>query len=468
MRTTRLRRVGLAGAVALASACAGTAAGQTSGATAVPSTAPGSSTQVVELVRRAAVPLSGGERDYDPLMAMIGDARVVLLGESTHGTHEFYAQRARITRRLIEEKGFTAVAVEGDWPHAERVHHFVSGMGSDASAADALAGFRTRFPQWMWSNADVAALLTWMREHNQRAPAASRAGFYGLGVYTLFPSAQAVERYLAAVDPDAARRARERYACFRRYGTDVVRYATAAGSDSAASCRAQAREQREELERRYAALAADAPDTAADALFSALRNAWVVEGAEAYYRIQLEDRGQSFWNLRERHMAGALQALSAHLSRGGRPAKIVVWAHNTHVGDARATQMADAGEVSLGQLVREAVGGGAFLLGFSTYTGTVLAATEWGQPPRVRTVRPALPESWSALFHRTGVGDFFLPLRGTGALAQALGTPRLERGIGVQYLPDSERASHYFAVRLSQQFDAVVHIDSSTALTPLR
>ncbi|HEU4562042.1 MAG TPA: erythromycin esterase family protein [Longimicrobium sp.] len=455
-----LWRVGAAGALALA--YAGAATGQ------APSAAADTSAQVVELVRRAAVPLAGGGRDHDSLLAMVGDARFVLLGEATHGTHEFYAERARITRRLIEEKGFTAIAVEGDWPDAERVHRFVRGMGTDESAAHALAGFRTRFPQWMWSNADIAALVIWMREHNQRAPAADRAGFHGLGMYTLFPSAQAVERYLAGVDPQAARRARERYACFRRHGNDVSRYASAAGADSAASCRTQAREQREEMEQRYAALPADAPDSVADALFSALRNAFVVEGAEAYYRIQVADRGQSFWNLRERHMAETLRSLSAHLSRHGRPAKIVVWAHNTHVGDARATQMANVGEISLGQLVREAFGGESFLLGFTTYTGTVLAATEWGQPPRVRTLRPALPESYSALFHRTGAGNFFLPLRGTGALAEALGTPRLERGIGVQYLPDSERASHYFGVRLSQQFDAVVHIDSSTAVQPLR
>lgn len=460
----RVRHVGVAGALALVSAGAGTraASGQ------APSAAADTSARVVELVRRAAVPLTGGRRDYDSLMAMIGDARFVLLGEASHGTHEFYAERARITRRLIEEKGFTAVAVEGDWPHAERVHHFVRGMGADESAAQALAGFRARFPQWMWSNTDVAALVTWMREHNQRAPAAARVRFHGLGMYTLFPSAQAVGRYLAGVDPQAARRARDRYACFRRHGTDVRRYAAASAADSTASCRTQAREQREELERRYAAVPADAPDSVADALFSAMRNALVVESAEAYYRIQAEGRGQSFWNLRERHMAATLRALSAHLSRGGQAAKIVVWAHNTHAGDARATQMADVGEISLGQLLREAFGGETFLLGFTTYDGTVLASTGWGQSPRVRTLRPALPESYSALFHRTGAGDFFLPLRSTGALAEALGTPRIERGIGVQYLPGSERASHYFAVRLSRQFDAVVHIDGSTALTPLR
>ncbi|HEX9940348.1 MAG TPA: erythromycin esterase family protein [Longimicrobium sp.] len=473
MGAIRLRNLAAAGALALVSACtgacgaggAGTRAAAGTGTVPAPAARADTSAGVVELIRRAAVPLTGGDRDYDTLMAMIGDARFVLLGEATHGTHEFYAERARITRRLIEEKGFTAIAVEGDWPHAERAHLWARGQGSDAGAAQALAGFRTGFPQWMWSNADVAGLMTWMQGFNQRAPAAARAGFYGLDVYTLFPSAQAVERYLAGVDPQAARRARGRYDCFRRYGDDPQRYGAAAAGGG--GCRTQAREQREEMERLYAALPASAPDSAADALFSALRNAFVVENAEEYFRTGFEG-GESTWNLRDQHMAEALQALSAHLSRRGRSPKVVVWAHNTHSGDARVTQMGEAGELNLGHLMRETFDGQTFLLGFTTYTGTVLAATAWGQPARVRNVRPALPESYSGLFHRTGIGNFFLPLRGTGALAEALGTPRLQRAIGVIYLPESERASHYFDARLSQQFDAVVHIDSSTALTPLR
>jgi erythromycin esterase-like protein len=427
----------------------------------------GDDAAAVEAVRRAAVPLNGGEGDWDALLELVGDARFVLLGEATHGTHEFYAERARITRRLIEEKGFTAIAVEGDWPHAERAHFFGRGTGSDATAAQALSGFRSSFPQWMWSNQDIAGLLTWMQSYNQRAPVAARAGFYGLDVYTLFPSAQAVERYLAGVDPEAARRARDRYACFRRYGTDVARYAIAAAAGGTGGCRTQAREQREEMERRYAALSPEVPDSVADALFSALRNSFVVENAEEYFRTQFEG-GESTWNLRDQHMAEALQALSAHLARHGRSPKVVVWAHNTHSGDARVTQMGEAGELNLGHLMREAFDGQTFLMGFTTYTGTVLAATEWDQPARVRNVRPALPESYSGLFHGTGLGNFFLPLRGTGALAEALATPRLQRAIGVVYLPESERASHYFTARLSQQFDAVVHIDTSTAVTPLR
>ncbi|HYH82845.1 MAG TPA: erythromycin esterase family protein [Longimicrobium sp.] len=471
----RLRQVIAAGALAFLSACAGAcgaggAAAESTGGEPAPaagSAGSDSTAALVAMIRQAAVPITGGERDYDPLMAMIGDARFVLLGEATHGTHEFYAERARITRRLIEEKGFTGIALEGDWPLAERVHHFARGRGSDPAAAQALAGFRTRFPQWMWSNAEIAELVNWLRAYNERAPATARVGFYGLDVYTLYESAEAVEAYLAGVDAEAARAARGRYACFDRHGGNVHAYGRASAADSAAGCRAQAEQQRQEMERRYAALPAGAPDSATGALFSALRNARVVENAEEYYRT-LYAGGASTWNLRDRHMAETLEQISAHLARQGRPAKVVVWAHNTHAGDARASRMADAGELNLGQLVRERFAGETFLLGFTTYTGTVLAATAWGQPGRVRALRPALPESYPGLFHRAGVPAFILPLTGTGALAQALATPRPERIVGVVYLPDTERQSHYFTSMLSRQFDAVVHVDTTRALTPLR
>ncbi|HEX8242375.1 MAG TPA: erythromycin esterase family protein [Longimicrobium sp.] len=422
---------------------------------------------VVSLIRAAARPITGSERDYDTLIAMVGDARFVLLGDATHGTSEFYTERARITRRLIEEKGFTAVAIEGDWPWAERVHRHVHGAGGDPGAAEALGGFLSDFPQWMWGSAEVAELVTWLRGWNQRAPHAARVGFYGLDVYTLYPSAQAVERYLAGADTAAAARARQRYRCFAAFGHDPQRYGAAAAVDPRRSCAAPARQVREELEQRYSALPAAGGDpAAADALFSALRNARVVENAEEYFRT-LYEGGTSTWNLRDQHMAEGLEQLGLHLARQGKPPRVVVWAHNTHAGDARVTQQGAAGELNLGHLMRERYDGAAFLVGFTTYTGTVLAASEWGEAGRVRNVRPALPESFAGLFHRSGVGNFLLPLRGTGSLADALAAPRLERAIGVLYLPETERASHYFLTRLSRQFDVVVHIDTTRAVRPL-
>jgi erythromycin esterase-like protein len=452
----------------LVAACAGAGRAQAAPASA-PRAAPADTgeAELVATVRAAALPITGSDRDYDPLLEMIGDARFALLGEATHGTREFYAERARITRRLVEEKGFTAVAIEGDWPWAERVNLHLGGGGSDPGAAEALAGFRSGFPAWMWANQEVAALVTWARAFNQRAPAAARVGFYGLDVYTLYESAAAVERYLAGVDPAAARRARERYRCFDPYGRDPQRYGLEATASPVRSCRARAAQVREELERRYAALPAVPVDAAAeDALFSALRNARVVENAEEYFRT-LYEGGASTWNLRDQHMAEGLEQLAAHLARRGSPARVVVWAHNTHAGDARVTQMGEAGELNLGHLMRERFDGQTFLVGFTTYTGTVLAAGEWGEPGQVRSVRPALAESFGGLFHRTGIPRFLLPLRGGGALAAALAEPRLERAIGVVYLPASERASHYFTTRLSLQFDAVIHVDSTTAVQPL-
>ncbi|HEX2077712.1 MAG TPA: erythromycin esterase family protein [Longimicrobium sp.] len=417
----------------------------------------------LELVRAAAIPLTGAETDYDSLMALIGDARFVLLGEATHGTQEFYRERARITRRLILEKGFSGVAIEGEWPDAQAVHRFI--RGGPSTVENALRGFTSGFPQWMWANTAIRDLVVWMREHNAGRPAEEQVGFYGLDVYSWFESADSVLAYLARTHPAAAVRARERYACLRPYRQAPVRYGAEALRDAARSCQDEAEAQVQEMERLYAAGGGGAH--AADERFSALQNARVVAGGEAYWRAQWEG-GPASWNARDRHMAMTLEHLADHLAAQGRPPKIVVWAHNTHSGDARLTEMGEGGEWNVGQLMRQAFTGEAILVGFTTYHGTVLAAEEWDAPGRVRRLNAALPESYSALFHRTGIPAFLLTFRGREELSAALGEPRLERAVGVVYLPRTERQSHYFTAILSRQFDAVIHVDSTTAVTPLR
>jgi erythromycin esterase-like protein len=420
------------------------------------------------LVRKSARPITGARTDYDPLMEMVGDARFVLLGEATHGTHEFYRERARITRRLIEEKGFGAVVLEADWPDAYRVSQYVTGRGADATAEQSLSGF-TRFPRWMWRNAEFRDLVTWLRSHNEsrRRPAA-KVGVYGMDLYSLTDSARAVAEYLGRVDPPAAVRARTKYACFDAYRDSPERYGRDVAAGRKSSCEGEASEVLREMEKRLAAWRAGAARVRDDDLFSAYQNARVVKNAEAYYRQMYEGRF-STWNLRDSHMAETLRDLTAYLDAlGGPKGKVVVWAHNTHQGDARMTEMGEAGELNVGHLMRRSHDGETVLVGFTTYTGEVMAAGEWGEEGRKMKVRPALPESYSALFHEVGVPNFLLIMRGGGEeLSRSLGEPRLERAIGVIYSPATERQSHYFEARISRQFDAVIHLDVTAAVNPL-
>jgi erythromycin esterase-like protein len=403
--------------------------------------------------------LSGGEGDYDGLLELIGDASVVLLGESSHGTHEFYRERALITRRLIEERGFTAVAVEADWPDAYRVNRYVRGAPEDGDAEEALRGFR-RFPTWMWRNAEVLDFVGWLRAHDDRG--GEGAGFYGLDLYSLYASVDEVVAYLERIDPPAADRARERYACFEQFGHEQG-YGRAASFGVTESCRRAVVAQLTELQRRADAYLRRDGVAAEDEQFYAEQNARLVASAEEYYRSMFADHGTS-WNLRDRHMAETLAHLRDHLERHGDRARIVVWEHNSHVGDARATEMGRRGELNVGQLARERWPGDVFLLGFTTYTGTVTAASAWDAPAERKLVRPALPGSYEALFHEAGESRFLVDL---GRDADLLRGPLLERAIGVIYRPETERASHYFHADLAGQFDAVVHVDETRAVEPL-
>jgi erythromycin esterase-like protein len=422
-------------------------------------------------LRAAAHPLTGAASDYDPLLDLVGDARFVLLGEATHGSAEFYDERARITQRLIEEKGFTAVAVEADWPDAWRVNRYVRGEGSDADGRAALSGFE-RFPSWMWRNTSVLNFVEWLRKRNDAA-GANKTGFYGLDLYSLFTSIQEVLRYLDEVDPVAAQETRKRYACFDHYGEDSQHYGYATGVGLSESCQQGVQTVLRELQQRaFDYMQADGAATGGpnaspeDAFFYAQQNARLVKNAEEYYRTMFRGRISS-WNLRDSHMAETLDALARHLSREGKPARIVVWEHNSHIGDARATEIGRQGEWNVGELARKAYGQDACLIGFTTYDGRVTAASEWDGPALHKHVRPGMPGSYEHLLHGVGMERFFLPLRAPGAARDVLMDERLERAIGVLYLPRTERHSHYFMAQLPRQFDAVIHIDRTSAVTPL-
>jgi erythromycin esterase-like protein len=408
--------------------------------------------------------LSGSSTDYDSLLNLIGDARIVLIGEATHGTHEFYRERSRITRELIDRKGFGAVAVEADWPDAYRVNRYVRGQGNDQSAEESLRDF-IRFPAWMWRNADVLAFLEWLHARNRaQRYDQTKVGFYGLDLYSLRASMEAVVAYLDTVDPQAAAAARYRYSCFdihesggQRYGHSVLRNVAAACEDEVVAQLTDLRNRQEDLLARDGWLAADE-------YFFAERNAHLVLNAERYYREMYRGHVSS-WNIRDTHMAETLYALASHLQQGDGTSRIVVWAHNSHVGDARATEMGVRGEINIGQLARELWSDEVFTIGFTTHHGRVTAASEWGAPAERKRVRPALSGSYEAAFHEMQEPTMLIPTQAPGNAA--LSDLRLERAIGVIYRPETERTSHWFHTDIRAQFDAVIHIDSTTALRPL-
>ncbi|MFN7148031.1 MAG: erythromycin esterase family protein [Microthrixaceae bacterium] len=422
-----------------------------------------SATSDVEQVERRAAAVSGAPSDYDDLLALVGDRRYVLLGEASHGTHEFYRERSRITQRLIDELGFNLVAVEADWPDAYRVNRYVAGETDDADAVAALGDFR-RFPAWMWRNHDVVRFVEWLRARNDAHHPATKAGFYGLDLYSLAASMDSVVSYLDAVDPAAAREARSRYSCFDHVSGQGPEYGHAVSLDVMVPCEEEVVAQLVDLRARSASILAADGMNAEDEYFFAEQNARLVHDAEQYYREMYRGRTSS-WNLRDRHMAATLDALVVHRDRRPPGARVVVWEHNSHVGDARATQMGAGGELNVGELVRRAHPDDALLVGFTTSHGTVTAASEWGGPAERKRVRPAIDGSWERRFHEVGPDQFLLPLGPQGFDPGR--TTLLERAIGVIYRPETERQSHWFRADLARQFDAVIHFDRTTAVEPL-
>jgi erythromycin esterase-like protein len=421
----------------------------------------------LDVLQTAACPLTGATGDFNALIDMIGDARYVLLGEATHGTHEFYKARAEISKRLIREKHFTIVAWEADWPDALRVNRYVNGRGADPDAAAALADFE-RFPVWMWRNADVLDFVGWLRSHNESLPAGhAKTGVYGLDLYSLHRSIDSVIRYLDKMSPEAARAARRRYGCFEDFGSDPETYGMVSSADPAASCENQVVQQLIEMQRHAADFLSGDGRMARDELFFAEQNARVARNAERYYRAMYRGRPNT-WNLRDTHMADTLDHLIAHFETPWEHPKAIVWAHNSHLGDARATEMSQRGELNVGQLVRERHPADSVLVGFTTWTGTVTAASDWGGRAERKRVREGMRGSCEALFHHLGIPRFLLPIREHRQVHRQLASsPLLERAIGVIYRPETERLSHYFNAQISQQFDAIIHFDESRAVEPL-
>jgi erythromycin esterase-like protein len=401
--------------------------------------------------------------DYDQLIELAGDAQIVLIGEASHGTHDFYATRAELTRRLIEEKGFDLVALEADWPDMLRVHRYATGRTEEGDATEALGDFR-RFPAWMWRNTVMVEFVEWLREWNLAPGRDAGVGIFGMDLYSMHASMESVLGYLDKVDPDAARRARDRYGCFEFFGQDPQLYGYATTRGQAESCEDEVVAQLTDLRRKYGELIGRDGEIAEDEFFYAEQNARLVANAERYYRSMFRGRDES-WNLRDAHMTETLRALLSR-SKSGR-SKVVVWAHNSHLGDARATEMSKRGEWNVGQLTRERFSERVFGIGFSTYSGTVTAARDWGGFAERRRVRPGLPGSYEELFHATGTPRFWLDLRERNATTDLLKARRLQRAIGVIYRPDTERWSHYFEACLPEQFDALIHFDETRALQPL-
>jgi protein-L-isoaspartate(D-aspartate) O-methyltransferase len=396
--------------------------------------------------------------NLEPLLQRIGSARVVLIGEASHGTAEFYRMRARITRELIERRGFSFVAIEGDWPDAARIDHYVRHAQYPPSEWTAFA----RFPAWMWRNGETRGFVDWLRARNAALAPESRTAFHGLDLYSLYSSIRAVLDYLDTVDPHTAHVARLRYGCLTPWQSDPATYGRAALTGNYRSCEDSVVAVLSDLRRNKQLYAAGHDG---ERFLDAAQNALLVANAEQYYRIMYYGSRAS-WNLRDSHMFDTLQNLLRH---HGPSSRGIVWAHNSHVGDARATDMSKRGELNIGQLCREEFGNDAYSIGFGTHEGTVAAASEWDGPMQAKTVLPSLEQSHERLFHETGVPRFLLPLRHAASadLRQALSRPRLERAIGVIYRPETERQSHYFQAVLPEQFDEYVWFDRTQAITPL-
>ena len=417
------------------------------------------SSAMEEDIRKRALPLSD-PADLDPLVERIGNARYVLLGEATHGTSEFYEWRAALSRRLIRERGFSFIAVEGDWPDCYRVNRYVKSYeDSGDSAREVLHAFE-RWPTWMWANREVAELAEWLRDHNRRVAPARQAGFYGLDVYSLWDSMHAVVEYLESVDPALARAARSAYRCFEPYGEDAHEYARATAIVPT-TC------EREALSV-LAALRDKAPEYRGDghdAFFNAEQNALVARNAELYYRTMMRG-GPMSWNVRDTHMVETLERLMAH---HGPDAKAIVWEHNTHVGDARFTDMARAGMFNVGQLVRQQHDADdVVIVGFGTHRGTVIAGGEWGAPMRRMRVPPAREGSFEDVIHASGQRDTMLLFNGhdDGGIA-GLAAPIGHRAIGVVYDPRNEHWGNYVPTIVPRRYDAFLHIDESAGVDAL-
>eukprot|EP00026_Physarum_polycephalum_P007443 Phypoly_transcript_07503.p1 GENE.Phypoly_transcript_07503~~Phypoly_transcript_07503.p1 ORF type:complete len:455 (+),score=77.53 Phypoly_transcript_07503:92-1456(+) len=436
----------------------------------------------IPLVQQARI--TGMKNIQDGILDAIGDAKVVMIGEATHGTHEFYKQRAEITRRLIQEKGFDCVCIEGDWPDSYKINKYVRGVGSKR---EAFSGFKSRFPTWMWRNTVTVDFASWLREHNSQIPNENyKVGFYGLDLYSLYQSSAAVIDYLQENEPQFVPLAKKRYSCFDRESLDPQSYGLASAYNSKRSCQEGAVKMLADM-RKIEAESMRTDGLKADQTFYARVNAQVVRDAEEYYRGMYLMKNT--WNIRDQHMANTLDDLLKHFTqmreqdpdpstgKQGKEIKAVIWAHNSHLGDSSFTEFKQRGETNVGQLVRQKYGiDRTFNIGFSTYTGTVTAAHEWDDPAATMRVRPSDPGTYEHFWHMAGDNaDLAVRFRANAGgrglrpaelkLADAMAdTELMERAIGVVYRPMTERQSHLFTAVVAKQFDALVHIENTTAL----
>jgi len=415
--------------------------------------------QAAKGLQSLATPLATAD-DLGPLLDRIGDSRFVLLGEASHGTSEFYTWRAELTKRLIAERGFTIIGVEGDWPDCYRVNRYVKSRADSGESAEAVLHAFDRWPTWMWANRDIAEFAEWLRDFNDRRVDSAKAGFYGLDVYSLWDSMHEVIDYLNRVDPSAVPAARRAYNCFEPYAEDEQAYARATALVPT-SCEEEAVAVLAKLRSNAASYGEDGKE----GFFVAEQNALVARNAERYYRAMVRG-GPSSWNVRDHHMVETLERLIAH---HGPTCKAVVWEHNAHVGDARFTDMARNGMVNVGQLVRQQHGQeGVVIVGFGTHRGTVIAAAEWGEPMERMRVPAAQAGSFEDMLADAAVGDSLIIFED----AENGGVPGLEkpidhRAIGVVYDPNHERWGNYVPTIVPGRYDAFIYIEETRALDPL-
>jgi erythromycin esterase len=417
-------------------------------------------TELISVVRQIAHPLHT-DRDLDPLVDRIGDAQFVLLGEASHGTSEYYTWRTRISKRLIQEKGFSFIAVEGDWPDCYRINRYVRGYADSGNDARTVLHAFARWPTWMWANWEIVALAEWLREYNNAQPAEKRIGFYGLDVYSLWESLEEITNYLEKLDPEALEAARRAMVCFQPYDRDVQAYAWTTRVVPV-SCERDVLQLLAEMRRKAGQYKGHPGD--GEAAFNAEQNALVAVGAEQYYRTMIEG-GPASWNIRDYHMADTLDRLIQHYGTG---TKAIVWEHNTHIGDARATDMASAGMINVGQLVRDRhTEDGVVLVGFGSYEGSVIAGTQWGAPIQRMQVPAAREGSWESVLHEALEDDGLMIFAETERVDNLLRRTRAHRAIGVVYNPDYERMGNYVPSSLPRRYDAFVYLDTTEALHPL-
>lgn len=427
---------------------------------------------VIKLIKENSTSL----KNYDEIINQAKNKRFVLIGESSHGTEEFYHIRAEITKILITKFGFNAVAIEADWPDAFKINNYVKNNDKIKNADEALNDFK-RFPIWMWRNKEISNFIEWLHDYNLKldkksqshstpisnSKAIPKVGFYGFDLYSLNSSIEMVIKYLNKIDPKAAAAVKYRYDCFEIFNNDPQTYGRAAGLGLTEDCEEKVIAGLKELQQQKFDLIAKGMN--AEDFFSAEQNAHLIQNAEKYYRAMFKGRPSS-WNIRDTHMTNTIDAINKFLLQNNKESKIVVWAHNSHLGDATATDMAKRGEINVGSLMRERHAKETLIIGFSTYQGTVTAADEWDEPEHYKVMNPALEESYEALFHKVG-SDFILDLNKNSKLRKLLEIPRLERFIGVIYDKENERWSHYYQCDITKQYDFIIHIDKTSAIHPL-